>query len=258
MLSVATAVLVQDTARLEAVQGIASEWVEDQARCLLEDMPVRAFKVGGLYSPEVASTVAQVVADYPEVPLVLHLGLDADASDEDDDESTDDTVVAQLELLVPQAHLVVVDHRRLDAWYSEGLLPKGESENAVQALLSLGAEHVFLTDVPHGGGSPVNVLAGQAPEAEAWTWRRLPGRYRGADSTMSAEIAALLAHGRSLREAVIDAQQFTRRSLEAAYQPGMGQEVPDRLFWARGSDSDADSHDAANGEAGPDENEDTP
>ena len=238
VLTVLTALLVQDTAEVEGAQLLAPDFIDDQARCLLEDMPVQALKVGGLYSPEAVSVVAQVAADYPDVPMVLHLGVDSIRASDDD--SSDSTVLAQLELLVPQAHVVVVDHRRLDAWYAEGLLAKGDTENAVQALLALGPDHAFITDVPHAGGAPVNVLAGSGPQAEAWSWRRLPGSYRGAGSTLSAALTALLARGVPLRQAVIDAQQYTRRALEAGYQPGMGGILPNRLFWA-GTSSDEEA-----------------
>ena len=51
-LSVMTAITVQDTLGVEGVQPIDADWVADQARCLLEDMPVDAFKIGVLGSVE--------------------------------------------------------------------------------------------------------------------------------------------------------------------------------------------------------------
>lgn len=232
VLTVLTGVSIQDSAGIEDVQAINPELIDDQARCLLEDMPMKAFKVGGLYSPESVSAVAQVVADYPDVPLVLHLG--ADAPDEHDEEA-DETVEASLELLAPHATVVIVDHTRLDRWFSDDILPKGDAENAIQALLALGPDHLLVTGVPHGSGTPVNILAhSDNPEAEAWSWQRLPGGFRGAGSTLSAALTALLARDVELRQAVIDAQQYTRRSLQAGFQPGMGRSLPDRLFWRSG------------------------
>lgn len=236
VLTVLTGVSIQDSAGLEDVQAVAPEFIDDQARCLLEDMAVQAFKVGGVYAPESVSVIAQIAADYSSVPLVLHLGGDAAEGDADDDAASE-TVLALLELLVPHATVAVVDHLRLEQWYADEVLPKGEAENAVQALLALGPDHVLVTGVPHAGGSPVNVLASShSPEAEAWSWRRLPQTFRGAGSTLSAALTALLARGIDMRQAVIDAQQYTRRSLEAGFQPGMGRSLPDRLFW-RGAEA---------------------
>jgi len=70
-LSVVTAITVQDTVGVEGVLPLDAEWVADQARCVLEDMPVTVFKLGVLGSVEIIAAIAEVVSDYPEVPLVL-------------------------------------------------------------------------------------------------------------------------------------------------------------------------------------------
>ena len=65
-LSVLTAITVQDTAGVEGVQALDAEWVADQARCLLEDMPVDAFKIGVLGSVEIIAAIAEIISDYPD------------------------------------------------------------------------------------------------------------------------------------------------------------------------------------------------
>jgi hydroxymethylpyrimidine/phosphomethylpyrimidine kinase len=70
-LSVLTGVLIADTARVEDVQEIEPEWVVDQARVVLEDMAVAAFKVGAMVSVDQVSAIAEIVSDYPDVPLIL-------------------------------------------------------------------------------------------------------------------------------------------------------------------------------------------
>src|SRR5512141_2787399 len=70
-LSVVTAITVQDTAGVEAIHAIDSDWVADQARAVLEDMPVAAFKIGFVGSLDNIGAIASIVADYPDVPLVL-------------------------------------------------------------------------------------------------------------------------------------------------------------------------------------------
>jgi len=70
-LSVVTAITVQDTLGVEGIQSLDVEWVADQARCLLEDMPVDAFKIGVLGSVENIAAIAEIVSDYPDVPLIL-------------------------------------------------------------------------------------------------------------------------------------------------------------------------------------------
>src|SRR3954469_9897791 len=70
-LSVLTAITVQDTLGVEGIMALDAEWVADQARCLLEDMPVDAFKIGVLGSVENIAAIAEIISDYPNVPLVL-------------------------------------------------------------------------------------------------------------------------------------------------------------------------------------------
>ena len=65
------------------------------------------------------------------------------------------------------------------------------------------------------------------------SWQRLPGNYHGSGCTLASAIAATIANGLSVAEAVKDAQEYTWQTLKAAFRPGMGQYIPDRLFWAR-------------------------
>ena len=64
-LSVVTALTVQDSAGVEDVLAIESDWVADQARVLLEDMSVSAFKIGMLGSVENIAAIAEILSDYP-------------------------------------------------------------------------------------------------------------------------------------------------------------------------------------------------
>ena len=70
------------------------------------------------------------------------------------------------------------------------------------------------------------------------SWQRLPGSYHGSGCTLASAIAAMLANGLELPEAVREAQDYTWHALQKAYRPGMGQFLPDRLFWAREDDAE--------------------
>src|SRR5205807_6822975 len=112
-LSVITALTVQDTMGVEAVQPIDADWVADQARCLLEDMPVDAFKIGALGSVENIAVIAEILSDYPDVPLVLDPVL---ASGRGDELASDEMLHALRELLLPQTTLLTpnsMEARRL-------------------------------------------------------------------------------------------------------------------------------------------------
>jgi hydroxymethylpyrimidine/phosphomethylpyrimidine kinase len=66
----------------------------------------------------------------------------------------------------------------------------------------------------------------------------LPGIYHGSGCTLASAIAALLANGLPMEEAVREAQEYTWETLKYGFRPGMGQHIPDRLFWAREDEED--------------------
>src|SRR6185295_8152688 len=63
-LSVLTALTVQDTSGVESLQAVDCRWVEDQARRLLAEMRVDAFKLGVLGSARNIAVVAGVLAEH--------------------------------------------------------------------------------------------------------------------------------------------------------------------------------------------------
>lgn len=237
-LSVITAVTIQDTMGVEDVMPIDAEWVTDQARCVLEDMPVAAFKLGVLGSMEVITAVAEVVSDYPEVPLILDPVL---ASGRGDELASDEMIHALHELLIPQTTIIIPNSseaRRLT-------LDDGNEEDnpdlpeCARRLLTTGCEYVLITGTHENTPQVVNVLYNENGAIRSDTWDRLPGTYHGSGCTLASAIAATIANGLSVEEAVKDAQEYTWQTLKMAFRPGMGQHIPDRLFWAREQDEPA-------------------
>src|SRR5690606_36814194 len=115
--AVLTGRLVQDTAVTEHLEATAPELMDDQARCLLEDMPVHAMKVGPLYTTESVSALAQITADYSHIPLVVHLQHSASLAMQDEFDS-EETQAALLELVLPQTDLVIAGYTLLQQWQS--------------------------------------------------------------------------------------------------------------------------------------------
>jgi hydroxymethylpyrimidine/phosphomethylpyrimidine kinase len=231
-LSVVTAVTIQDTMGVDDVSPIDAEWVADQARCVLEDMPVAAFKIGLLGNFEQVATIAEVVSDYPEVPLVLDPVL---ASGRGDELVTEEMVGALRELLIPQTTILTpnsLEVRRLAAEDGE----EGEAlelAECARRIIATGCEYVLVTGTHENTPQVINALYGQNGVVRSDTWQRLPGSYHGSGCTLASAIAATIANGLEVSDAVKDAQEYTWQTLKSAFRPGMGQHIPDRLFWAR-------------------------
>jgi len=229
--SVITALTVQDTAGVEGVLPIDADWVADQARSLLEDMPVAAFKLGLLGSIENIAAIAEVVSDYPDVPLILDPVL---ASGRGDQMASEEMVDAMIALLLPQTTLITpnsLEARRLTQDDDESDPPA--LPECARRLLAAGCEYVLITGTHENTTQVVNTLYGSHGVVRSDNWPRLPGSYHGSGCTLASAIAAGIAQGMDLAEAVHEGQAFTWRSLEAGFRPGMGQYIPDRFFWAR-------------------------
>lgn len=239
-LSVVTGITVQDTVGVDSVMALDADWVNEQARAVLEDMQVEAFKLGMLASVENVAVVAEIVADYPDIPLLIDPIL---ASGRGDELAGDDIQDAMIELLFPQATLITpnsLEARRLAfAYDSEDDEENASLDDCANKLLQMGSEYVLITGTHERGSEVINTLYGRNNLIRAYNWERLPGSYHGSGCTLTAAIAACLAHGLSLEEAVAEAQEYTWQTLKAGFRPGMGQYIPDRLFWAReGEDED--------------------
>jgi hydroxymethylpyrimidine/phosphomethylpyrimidine kinase len=239
-LSVLTAITVQDTLGVEGVLPLDADWVADQARCLLEDMPVDAFKIGVLGSVENVAAIAEILSDYPDVPVILDPVL---ASGRGDELATDEMAQAMRELLLP--HATIVTPNSIEARRLADVDDDDDASLALCAerLIEMGAEYVLVTGTHEASVDVVNTLYGKGGIVRTDTWARLPGSYHGSGCTLASAIAAMLAHGRALPEAVREAQDYTWQTLRKAYRPGMGQFLPDRLFWAR-EDSEKSDDDA--------------
>src|SRR5690349_8105743 len=152
-LSVITALTVQDTMGVEGILAIDSDWVADQARALLEDMPVDAFKVGVLGSVANIAAIAEIVSDYPDIPLILDPVLSSGRGDE---LATDEMAHALRELLLPQTTILTpnsIEARRL-ADTEEDEEP-ALAECAAR-LVATGCEYVLVTGTHEATPQVVN------------------------------------------------------------------------------------------------------
>lgn len=226
-LSTITAVLIQDTASTETIHPVAPELIDDQARCLLEDMTVQAMKIGPLYTTESVSVLAQIAADYSHVPLVLHLLRMPDESLIEDID-TEDVQLAIFELLLPQTDIVVADHHLLEQWHSQGVFAGSTANTAVQALLQFGAKWVLSTGAPLRPGYGSHLLQGQQNETTSWNWQAPPARLADADGPLTSAITTQLARGMTVQQAVESAIALSTPLLARSFQPGMGHRLINR------------------------------
>lgn len=242
--TVITSVLIADTSRVEDALHIDSDWVADQARVVLEDMPVAAFKVGAVGTADNVTAIAEIMADYPDIPLILDPFLSSAANHGPEGE---EVVHAMRELLVPQATIFLasaVELSRFASSWREGGSDAIEADAA--HLIELGCQYVLVTGAQSTSVELSNILYGKEGAIRNDAWQRLPGTFSGAGGTISSAIAALLARGLDVPEAALEAQEFTHASLVHAHRLGMGKLTPNRFFWAQEATEDSERPDTKN------------
>jgi hydroxymethylpyrimidine/phosphomethylpyrimidine kinase len=233
---VTTGILVRDTSSVFELIELNADAVEQQARTVLEDMDVEIFKVGFVGSPEALAVVAEITADYEDIPVVTQV-TSLSWWERDKIESYLDALA---ELILPQTSVLVGNYDVLWRW----LLPEWSSDkrpgprDIAAAAAQHGVPYVVITGANVQATTIDNVAASPESLVVCITLDRYEANFVGAGDTFSATLATLLASGDELAEAVREASVYVNRSLEAAFLPGMGAAIPDRMFWAQMDDED--------------------
>lgn len=245
-LPVTTSVLVRDSAEVFDHHDVDPEVVAEQARTVLEDITITGWKVGFLGNADIVSAVAEILSDYPDVPLVSYLP----ALSWVDDELVQPYLDAFRQLVLPATEVLVGNHKTL----TDFLLPDWDSERPPSAreLAVAAGEHgtryVLVTGImlpPKGAEQFIdNVLASPQGALAGEKFEMFETSFVGAGDTLSAALAGLLAAGTELQAAVAEALAFMDQSLDAGFRPGMGSVVPDRFFWALPPAEEAEEEEA--------------
>ena len=224
-LPVITALTVQDNDRVYEVQPVDAQLLLRQAQALSAKMAIHAVKIGIPGSAANARAIADVIAQLrqsrPYLPVVLDPVL---ASGHGDVLSAGDAVQA-LAPLLPLTTVIVPNGP--EAARLAGAA--GASEQAAW-LQARGCAHVLVTG-GHGQGDFVhNRWFGVDRQQRDWQWPRLTGEFHGSGCTLASCIAARLALGDAMPDALSAAQQYCHAALAAAYAVAPGQRMPRRLI----------------------------
>ncbi|RVU80805.1 bifunctional hydroxymethylpyrimidine kinase/phosphomethylpyrimidine kinase [Leucothrix sargassi] len=225
--SVITALTAQNTQGVTGIHAVPTDFITQQLEAVFSDLNIAAVKIGMLATPEVISTVAEFLTEQrrikPDLAIVLDPVMVAKGGDK---LLEDDAVGALSEKLVPLA--TVLTPNVPEAAF---LLARDNAENIDemadqgQALLSLGCQHVL---VKGGRLSSDNVNS-----ADLWinkdststlTTPRIPTKNtHGTGCTLSAAIAAKLAHGKTAEEAIRESKDYVSAAIAAADSLTIGQ-----------------------------------
>jgi hydroxymethylpyrimidine/phosphomethylpyrimidine kinase len=230
-LPVVTGAYARDTAEVFDHFAFDEEAVAEQARAILEDVSAQVFKVGFVGTPETIGTIAEIAADYSEVPVIAYMP----NLSWWDEAQIDLYLDAFRELMLPQTTVLVGNHSTLWRW----LLPDWTGDRApgardiAKAAAEMGVPYTLVTGIVLPDKYIDNVLATPQTTLASEKFERFEAVFSGAGDTLSAALAALVASGADLAAGATEALAYLDRCLDAGFRPGMGNVVPDRLFWAQ-------------------------
>lgn len=238
-LPIMTGAWARDSARIFDFYALDDEAVAEQARAVLEDIEVRAIKLGFAGTVANLSAVGDVAEDYPDAALIAHM---PDLSWWNDD-AIDDYHEAFATFILPFTVVLTGNYSTLKRWLLpvwEHSRPPGARDLAIAAA-EHGASYTLVTGIDLGERGIENTLASPQALLASGRVERQEGSFVGAGDTLSATFAALMANGYTLPDAFAEALSYLDGCLQGGFRPGMGHSLPDRLFWAQNPDETAET-----------------
>ncbi|NMD42630.1 MAG: bifunctional hydroxymethylpyrimidine kinase/phosphomethylpyrimidine kinase [Firmicutes bacterium] len=229
--SVITALTAQNTRGVTAIESVPAHFVEQQMEAVLTDIGVDAVKIGMIHSPEIIGSVAATLQRYRAPNIVLDPVMIAKSGDR---LLQKEAVQALAKLLLPLAAVITPNLPEAAVLLGRPLERLVEMEQAARDLARLGPAAILLKGGHLGGErSPDLLYQRQEDRVTLLDGSRVQtANTHGTGCTLSSAIAAGLARGLALAEAVRRAKEYLTGALQrgAAYRLGSGH-GPVHHFW---------------------------
>lgn len=217
-----TAITAQNTQGVHSQFALPPQMVYDQIIAVMEDIHPSVIKIGMLSNEQVATAVAEALKRY-SIPIILdpvmvsssgHRLLSAEAQE------------VLKERLLPMAQLVTPNIPEMEALTAMPLLTISDKYNAAKHLLSLGVQSVLLKGGHEEGEVKVDILYQKSPQgivtcsfsSDTLNTRNI----HGTGCTLSSAIAAYMARGLALKEAVSSAKIYITEAIKAGADISVG------------------------------------
>lgn len=221
---VITALTVQNTQNVKYFQATDPQLFSDQLNQLLDDVSIKAIKIGMLGSLKIVESIGKILQQQPDLPVIYDPVLAAGGG-------TDFTQTGMLdairEILLPRTTILTPNSHE-----ARKLSDQNNLKDCGETLMKQGCDAILLTGT-HEDEQHVNNLWFQNGQyVETFSWDRLPYEYHGSGCTLASSIAALIAQGLDPFNAVNEAQDYSWHTLKHAFQiSDNGQLIPNRFYW---------------------------
>lgn len=219
-LSIVTALTAQDSRNVQRVVPVATALIEEQLALLEADCVIGAIKIG-------------LIGDVAQVPVILaaikRLGVPAVLDPVLRAGGGADLVAASLQAALLAQLIPVISLLTPNAAELRRLVPQApDSALAARHLLDRGCAHVLVTGGDEPGERVVNTWFTRNAVPRNFEWPRLPQTFHGAGCTLASAIAAQLARGEPMAQAIEQGQRWTQQALARAFAVGQGRRIPGR------------------------------
>ncbi|MEK0428617.1 MAG: hypothetical protein RL001_1144 [Pseudomonadota bacterium] len=223
-LPVITTLTVQDNDRVHAIYPVDANILREQTKALVNKIAISALKIGITGSRDnvalIANTIKALRAKQPALPVVLDTVL---ASGQGDALAREDAV-QMIQPLLPLATVLTPNVPEAER------LCEGERDLQRQAnRLQSWAPHVLVKGGHAAGDEVINDWFHDGQQ-QSFRWPRLPGEFHGTGCTLASALAACLALGLPMLEAMQRSQAYVHQSLTRAYLIAQGQAIPARAI----------------------------
>lgn len=220
--TVITCLTTQNTREFKESIPVNADSFLEQVAYIQDDMTVSACKIGVISDLGVLSGIEKILQGLGAVPVVLDPVISAGTGQKI---NTEDIYTALHDKLMPFA--TVITPNSLEARELTGI---DDLDMAAEQLIRRGCQAVLITGVHEQTDTVINTLYRSGRNPEPFTWERLPGRYHGSGCTLSSAIAAHLAQGADIDQAISAGQEYTWHTLKHALSLGRNQFHPNRFY----------------------------
>lgn len=222
---VITSLTVQNTQNVSSYQAVESQLFIEQVSKLLEDVGVKAIKIGMIGSMSILEAIGSILKDNTNLPVIYDPVLAAGGDGANLAET--DMLAAIRELILP--YVTILTPNSPEARQLSG---ETELKKCGIKLMQQGCEAVLITGTHEDKEHVDNIWFHEGKYVETFSWERLAHEYHGSGCTLASATAALIAQGLDPFNAVNEAQDYSWHTLKHAFKiSSKGQLIPNRFYW---------------------------
>ena len=220
-MSAITALTAQNTMGVQGIHAVPASFLKAQIQSVMDDIGADALKIGMLHEPGIVEVVAWAIDHYNIRQVVLDPVMVATSGDR---LIAQETVQILVRELFPRVTVVTPNLDEAQLLLGQAIANAQALDAAAQGLLAMGARAVLLKGGHLASDEVVDVLVQVQGPTRRLASTRIPSRnVHGTGCTLSSAIAAHLALGHGLEEAVVLARTFILSAIDQGAQVQTGQ-----------------------------------